>query len=200
MSTRDKEWIKYALLVVVILVVGYFGVRYPIPPMPEVIEMQAIGPTRFRSIQVDHDANVDGSITGDVTGDVTGDLTGNVTGDITGDVTGDVAGDLTNSTFLVVTAQTAISLTDAGILTPTGTYQPIESAGTVTPTIAITNAAGSRYTTGTLLTIINTSDTTINFADSGNVKSSGATALGQYDSWELKFDGTYWIERAQANN
>jgi len=205
MNTRQKQWLGYGLLVVAILVAGYFGVHYPMPDMPDYVETpngveQAVGPTRFRAIYVDHDATVGGTIIGDVTGDVTGNVTGDVTGNVTGNLTGDMTGDLTNSIFLVVTAQTAISLTDGGILTPTGTYQQIESAAEVTPTLAITNAAGLRYTTGTLLTIINTADTTINFADSGNVKSSGATALGQYDSWELKFDGTYWIERSQANN
>jgi hypothetical protein len=109
-------------------------------------------------------------------------------------------GDGTIADDFIIVAQTAISCTDGAVITPTGTYQPLESAGTVTPTMAITDASDARYATGTLLTLINTANTTINLADSGNVKTSGATALGQYDSLVLWFDGTYWIELAQANN
>ena len=78
MTKRQKQWLNYALVTVLVLVSGYFGVRYPLPDMPEYaelemrtaaleaiagIEMQAVGPTRFRSITVDHVATVGESLT-----------------------------------------------------------------------------------------------------------------------------------------
>ena len=50
MSDRDKKWIQYALLVAAVVILGYLGIRYPMPEMPEFVppdvEMQAVGPTR----------------------------------------------------------------------------------------------------------------------------------------------------------
>ena len=103
----------------------------------------------------------------------------------------------TVGTFLNVTGVTAISCTDAGVITMTGTYQPLESAGTVTPTLS-TSATG--VTTGTLLCLINTADTTINLADAGTAMLGGARALGQYDSLWLIFDGTNWVEISTTDN
>ena len=168
------------------------------------------------------DLNVTGNITGggvlDITGattlggalDVTGAATvgGNavVTGTSTlvGQVntTGDaVIGDdltVTDDTRLgglfSIAAEVAISVTNGGAFTPTGTYQPLTSGGTVTPTIT----AGAQ--TGRLVTLINTSATTINLADSGTLKLSAAAALGQYDVLQLISDGTNWIELGRSNN
>ena len=99
--------------------------------------------------------------------------------------------------FLNLSAATAISCTDGSVITMTAMYQPLQSAGTVTPTLS-TAAAG--VTTGTLLYLVNTSNTTINLADSGTAKLAGALALGQYDSAWLAFDGTNWIELSRSNN
>jgi hypothetical protein len=103
----------------------------------------------------------------------------------------------TVGTFFNVSAVTAISCTNGGVITMTGTYQPLQSAGTVTPTLS-TSATG--VTTGTLLCLINTTDTTINLADSGTAKLGGGRALGQYDSLWLIFDGTNWVEISTTNN
>jgi len=103
----------------------------------------------------------------------------------------------TVGSFLNVSAATAISCTDGGVITMTGTYQPLQSAGTVTPTLS-TSATG--VTSGSLLCLINTADTTINLADSGTAKLGGARALGQYDSLWLIFDGTNWVEISTTNN
>lgn len=104
-------------------------------------------------------------------------------------------GNATVADDFIVTAQTAISATNGGVITATGTYQPIESAGTVTPTIET-----SGFTAGDLLVLINTANTTINIVDSGTAKLSAAAALGQYDSLILWFDGTNWIEISRSNN
>jgi hypothetical protein len=103
--------------------------------------------------------------------------------------------DLVVADDLRVSAQTAITVTDGGVLTATGTYQPIQAAGEVTPTLETSTASA-----GDVLTIINTSNQTINLADSGTAKLSAAFAMGQYDSLALWFDGTNWIEISRSNN
>jgi hypothetical protein len=102
--------------------------------------------------------------------------------------------DLVVADDLRVTAQTAITVTNGAAFTPTGTYQPIQAAEEVTPTLT----AGA--TAGDLLVLINTSDTTINLADGGTLMLTAAGALGQYDSLTLWSDGTNWIEIGRANN
>lgn len=116
-----------------------------------------------------------------------------------------VAGDLTLSDDLAVTddlgvggfvdltAATSITVTNGAAFTPTGTYQPITSAGTVTPTITVLDS-------GKLVRLINTSATSIVIVDTSTTKLSGDITLGQYDSLLLMSDGTNWIQMATSNN
>lgn len=104
-------------------------------------------------------------------------------------------GDLTIADNLIVTAQTAISPTDGGIITATGTYQPISSAGSVTVTIA---TAG--VTAGTHLILENTTATSILILNTGTAKLDGDVTLGQFDSLHLRFNGTNWIEISRSIN
>jgi hypothetical protein len=100
------------------------------------------------------------------------------------------------------TAGTTISPTNGGVITPTATLQPISSAGTVTPTLSITDATGTAYANNTLLILYNTSATSIVFADSGTLNTTGTITLGQYDTLMLRFDtasGT-WVELSTSNN
>jgi hypothetical protein len=103
-------------------------------------------------------------------------------------------GALTMGTWGQWTAQTAISVTHDGIITPTGTYQQLESADAVGTSNV---AAGSA---GQLLVLVNTTNTTITISDTGTLKLSSDAALGQYDSLTLISDGTNWVELAQADN
>lgn len=197
MTERQKQWLQYALLVVAILVAGYFGVRYPLPEMPEYVEgveLQAVGPTRFRSIYVDHGATVAGALTasGGVTGDVTGAVTGNVTGNVTGDLTGDMTGDLTNSNFLVLTAQTAVSVTEQAYITATGTYQPLTSAAAYST--SLTTAVMSGTIAGELLILENqnASDVITIVGTGANVECKSDVALGAGDTLWLIWNGVDW--------
>ncbi len=104
-------------------------------------------------------------------------------------------GDVTAGADLNVSAQTLITATHGVPITPTGAYQPISSAGTITPTIAT-----SGITTGQMLVLINTTNTNIHFADTGTAKLSAQIILGQYDSLTLIFDGTNWIQLSTSNN
>jgi hypothetical protein len=102
--------------------------------------------------------------------------------------------DLEVQDWLAVAAQTAISVTHDAIITPTGSYQQLESAGTVgTSSIA----AGSA---GQILVLVNTTNTTITISDTGTLKLSSNAALGQYDSLTLISDGTNWIEIGEGGN
>jgi len=106
-----------------------------------------------------------------------------------------VGDDLTVGNFLQLTAATAISLTNGGIITATGSYQPIDAApsSTVTATVAAASA-------GTLLRLVNQGTGTIRIIDTGTAKLSANYDLGQYDSLLLMSDGTNWIEMGRSNN
>ncbi len=102
--------------------------------------------------------------------------------------------DLEIQDWLGVAAQTAISVTMNGCITPTGTYQLLESAANV----STSNLAAG--TTGQLLILVNTADTTITITDTGTLKLSGNAAITQYDTLTLISDGTNWLELSVSNN
>ena len=102
-------------------------------------------------------------------------------------------GDAVIADDLRVTAQTGITVTNGAAFTPTGTYQPIQAASEVTPTIGVGTA-------GDLVVLINTGTQTVNLADTGTAKLSAAWAAGQYDSLILWCDGTNWVEISRSNN
>lgn len=228
MTERQKQWLNYALVVVLILVSGYFGVRYPLPDMPEYaelemrtaaleaiagIEMQAVGPTRFRSITVDHIATVGESLTvPDVTATddlavtddagVGGDLT--VTGGTTAgsDITfanGTTLGEATDtvldfSEFLAATEQDVFALSAAGHITPTGTYQPITSTAAISANVVTAIMSGT--VAGQLLVITNENAAdAIVIPDNANTKLGGDKTLtgGEGDAIFLWWDGLDWI-------
>lgn len=95
---------------------------------------------------------------------------------------------------LTLTPQSVITLTMNATLSPTGSYQQLASAGTVN-TSSIT--AG---TAGDVLTLVNTTNTSIVFTDTGTLKLTGNLTLGQYDSVVLVSDGTNWVMLSTSNN
>lgn len=105
------------------------------------------------------------------------------------------AGSLQHAGFTVVDAATSITVTNGASFTPTGSYQPITSAGTVTPTLATTG-----YTAGTVIYLVNKSNTTINFASTGNQQFTSACALAQYNSLAVLWDGTNWLKLECSND
>jgi hypothetical protein len=106
----------------------------------------------------------------------------------------DVTGLLSVGTYARVAAETAISVTMNGYITPTGTLQALESAGTV----ATSNLAAG--TAGNLLIMYNSVATTITITDTGTLVLGGNWAAGQYDAIWLWSDGTNWIEIGRSNN
>lgn len=99
-----------------------------------------------------------------------------------------VTGDLT------WTPQTVVTITQAGTLTPTGSYQPLIAGGAVSFGSIVAGTAGD------LLILQNTGTNAITITDTGTLKLSGNTALGQFDTITLLSDGTNWIEIAQTDN
>ncbi len=105
-------------------------------------------------------------------------------------------GDAVVADDLRIVAQTAITVTNGAAFTATGTYQPIQAAGEVTPTIT----AG---TAGQLLCLVNVSAETINLADLGDGNGqdlTAAIALEQNEAILLLSDGTDWLEISRAEN
>lgn len=97
-------------------------------------------------------------------------------------------------TFLRLTPATSITVTTDAIITPLGSYQPLTSSGTVQTASLATGTAGD------VLTLVNTTNTSIVLTDTGTLKLAGNRTLGQYDTLTLVSDGTNWIERSFANN
>ena len=200
--------LKPALIAMIVCALALLGYKAPLPPSTGV---EVAGTTHLSALSTTGDVTVGDDLT--VTDDaaVGDDLT--VTDDaavggalavtgastLTGAVT--TGGALTIGTIATIgtfekfTACTVISPTDGAVITPTCTYQRLSSAGEVTPTITTTG-----ITTGTLLVLINTTNTTINLADTGTAKLSAAWAGGQYDALVLWFDGTNWIEISRSDN
>lgn len=103
-------------------------------------------------------------------------------------------GDAVIADYLQITAQTAISVTDGGVITPTGSYQPLESAGAVTATLSACGTAGRVYI------FVNTVAQTIIITDASNTVLSGNASLGQYDSLTAICDGTRLIQIAPESD
>lgn len=177
-----------------VLVLAALAGCVPTEPTATPIESQAArAQESFKTILVSGKTDLRGTL--DVAGAADFDSTLNVDGTATLSADATVAEGLTVGDGLAVSAQTAISVTNNATITPTGTYQPLESADTVTASLA-----ASGYAAGTLLTLINTSNTTIVFTDTGTLKASGNVSLGQYDAALFWFDGTNWIQIGESDN
>jgi hypothetical protein len=143
---------------------------------------------KFESIFVNHAATLNGAVTAGSTLSVAGATTfaANIT---------QSDGNVTVADWLIVAKQTSITVTNGGVLTPTGTYQPITAAGAVTITMGACGVAGRQ------VNIINTTAQNIIVQDTGNAKLSSAATLNQYDPLALWCDGTYWIQiSAESDN
>jgi hypothetical protein len=107
----------------------------------------------------------------------------NITGDIDGSAEFQVG------TFLNLTAQTEISVTNGAVFTPTGSYQLIAAAAEVTPTISTTG-----FSVGDLLELHNTEAPVINFEAGGTQLLKDDYPMDQYDVLGLRWNGSAWVE------
>ena len=104
-----------------------------------------------------------------------------------------VTGQLIGSTDLYLIPATAISVTDGGVITPTGAVQLLTSAGTVTPTLATASA-------GRVLVLVNTANTSIVLVDAGTTNLASDMTLTQNDTLTLVGNGVSWYEVARSTN
>ena len=106
---------------------------------------------------------------------------------ISGDIDG--SAEFQVGTFLNLTVQTSITVTNSAVFTPTGTYQLIVAAAEVTPTIST-----SGFTTGDQLELHNTGTPVINFEATGLQYLKDDYPMDQYDVLGLRWNGTGWVE------
>ena len=101
-------------------------------------------------------------------------------------------GDLTADDWLILTPSTVISVTSGGIITPTGTLQPLTSGGAVTTSTSTAIANGT--TSGQLLILHNKNATDAITIDGtgANVECGGNQAIGPTDTLVLHWQTDDW--------
>lgn len=106
-------------------------------------------------------------------------------------------GQVSVGTWGQLTAQSVFTVTDGVPLTPTGTYQPLSAAGTVTPSLVVSGTAA-----GQLLVLENTANQNVVLVDDAahNLNLTGDVTLGQYDLMTLIWNGADWMEMAVSAN
>ena len=90
---------------------------------------------------------------------------------------------------------TTLVLTNGATISNSYNVQLVSISAAATTTITTTG-----YITGDRLSLINGSNYTLTIADSDPVKASSAIALGQYDTADLWFSGSYWIQTGESDN
>ena len=157
---------------------------------------QTYGNVRAKQLNVlgatdlDGALNVDGATTlASFTAD-TINSSGNASVDGTLSVNGDA---LSIAAQVAIAPLTAISVTDGGIITTTGTIQMLEAGGNVTATLA-------PGTSGEIVTLINTSNVTITVEDTTGQILSSDIALGQWDTATVVYYGVSWVQLAESDN
>jgi hypothetical protein len=100
--------------------------------------------------------------------------------------------------WLCTEAQTTYAVTSGATIAPTGSYMRLSATANVAA--SGTTAISDGTYAGQLLVFENTVTYTITISDTANTQMSGATVLGQYDTLTLIWNGSDWVELAQANN
>lgn len=104
--------------------------------------------------------------------------------------------DLIVADFEVVTPQTTLLLTMNGWITPTGTIQPIRSAGAV----SVNSTRIAPGSSGQRLTLVNYGSNTVTITETAPHLMAGNFAIGQGDNITMVYSGTAWIELGRSNN
>lgn len=123
-------------------------------------------------------------------------FTGAITAASTFAATGDVssAARIIVGTFINETKATTVTVTNGGTITPTGTFQPLTSAGNV----GTSSLAGC--VSGRLLVLVNLGSNTITLTDTSTLKLSGNAALATNDNVTLLCDGVNWNQVGKSDN
>lgn len=111
-----------------------------------------------------------------------------------------VGGQLDVGKWVNLSAQTAISVTAGATISPAGTYQPLQSASSVTTSTSTAIANGTEA--GDLLVLINTNAANTITVDGagGNVECKTDKVLGAGDTLTLIWRGSDWYCLALSDN
>lgn len=144
----------------------------------------------FKDVVIEQDLDVNNALSVDGATTLVGATT--ITGALTQTGAIDANGGIAIDDWVGLTAQTAISVTAGAIITPTGTYQPIESAGAVTTSTTTPIAAGTTVGDILILHNLNASDAITIDGTGGNVECKADVALGAGDTLTLLWTGSDW--------
>ena len=89
----------------------------------------------------------------------------------------------------------SLAITDSQVISSVYGLQRVSMTVASTATITTTG-----YITGDVLSLYNVTAPVLTIVDSDPVKASGDIALGQFDTADLWFDGSYWIQTGESNN
>jgi len=189
MTKEQTSIIIGAVIALVITVLGVFGYNVVVVQP----QLAAIEETQKQMLGVVMAGQQEQGIAGQ---NVTGFTSVNVTDDLAvGDDTTLVDATVANLTagdWLLLTPSTVISVTSGGIITPTGTLQPLTSGSAVTTSTSTAIANGT--TSGQLLILFNKNATdaiTIDGAGA-NVECGGNQAIGPTDHLVLQWQTDDW--------
>jgi len=189
MTKEQTSIIIGAVIALVITVLGVFGYNVVVVQP----QLAAIEETQKQMLGVVMAGQQEQGIAGQ---NVTGFTSVNVTDDLAvGDDTTLVDATVANLTagdWLLLTPSTVISVTSGGIITPTGTLQPLTSGSAVTTSTSTAIANGT--TSGQLLILHNKNATdaiTIDGAGA-NVECGGNQAIGPTDHLVLQWQNDDW--------
>lgn len=186
---RKHEYVLIALVILSLFVSAALTFKV------DRANVQEMGTTHFTNLECEDMAVTDDlTVTDDST--LSGDLV--VTGSTSG-VAASFTGSDTTGLYQIYTEQTAISVTAAGGITSTGTYQPIESGAAVTTSTTCAIISGT--VNGQILILVNenASDAII-VKDGANTNLAGDITLGNDDSLTMIWDGLDWVAISTSNN
>jgi hypothetical protein len=104
-----------------------------------------------------------------------------------------VSGATSIGTFVSIAPQGAVVVTEGSVITPTGSFQRIEAAGSVTGSLGVPQS-------GQIVTLMNSSANAITIADTTGQVLSANAVLGQWDTLTVIGYGSAWHELARSNN
>lgn len=156
---------------------------------------QTYGNVRAKALNVLGNTDLDGTLNVDGATTFAGFaadslvVTGNA--DVTGNV--EVVDHLLTQEHFYMIPPAVVTVTDGGIITPTGAVVELTAAGAVGAELA---AASD----GQFLILINTVAQTITISETTGARIAGDFAMGQYDTLTLIGQGVSWHEVARSNN
>jgi hypothetical protein len=210
MTDTQSKWLAWVIVAVAVLVVGYMGVKYPLPE-PPADDVEVLGMSHLSGLDITGNETdmlvVDQTSTGDIVEFQDNDSVvwrladgGAVTAmgaqdfDSTLNVDGSVTLGGSNTLDLVIFEHTALTATTTTI-TPTHTFYSLDTAAAVTITLAASGVEGQ------LLILINDDANATIIADTNLVSADGSaiTMTDADDMAVLIYQDDKWHEIASPN-